>query len=369
MKRVLFYADTYYQSMICVNLAKSSYSNCDNYLILSDMSVGMDVLSQRLGAEDIFTNVIFASIYRQKKNTVDSFKNIIFSNKYLKTILGDYDFTYEFDSFLFCKFSLTTIAIIERLKRRNNDCSILRFEEGYSDYIFGTEFHNKTIKLFNIKNLYKIDFNYVVNETLYFNPSFVDTKKITWKVGSLPTINRHSEMDLYKRIYLKNIDLKEFDVSVIFFEESFFQDGKEMNDLEIVLRIAEIVGKDNLLVKLHPRTRINRFEKYGIRTNKTTGIPWECIQYCTRYDDQLLISICSGSLLYPGVLYGDFRNTALLYNCVPEKNIQNFLEYKKYITNYCSTYKENKLFVPKSMEQMCEKLKTFSNKKDMKQTI
>ena len=40
-------------------------------------------------------------------------------------------------------------------------------------------------------------------------------------------------------------------------------DGYNVNDVEIVEKIASIVGKEKLFVKTHPRNPENRFEKLG----------------------------------------------------------------------------------------------------------
>lgn len=53
--------------------------------------------------------------------------------------------------------------------------------------------------------------------------------------------------------------------------------GAGVNDVELIEALADKVGKQNMMVKIHPRNPVNRFEKLGYKTNHNTAIPWEVI--------------------------------------------------------------------------------------------
>ena len=84
---------------------------------------------------------------------------------------------------------------------------------------------------------------------------------------------------------------------VIFFEESYFADSIDVGDELIIKQIANKVGLDNFLLKIHPRNPVNRFESVGIHVNKDTSIPWEIIALNKDLNDKILITIASGSAL------------------------------------------------------------------------
>lgn len=90
----------------------------------------------------------------------------------------------------------------------------------------------------------------------------------------------------------------------IFFEESFTADSRTTNDLDVFLEIANIVGKDNIIVKRHPRNPINRFEKLGFKVMEQQNIPWEIILLNNDVSDKVLISFGSSTTLTPFLLYG-----------------------------------------------------------------
>ena len=80
-------------------------------------------------------------------------------------------------------------------------------------------------------------------------------------------------------------------------EEAFFDDKIPSNDLELVLRIAEIVGKDQMIIKLHPRNKVNRFQEYGFQTMQHTQVPWEITLMDEDITDKILFTISSIALI------------------------------------------------------------------------
>lgn len=98
----------------------------------------------------------------------------------------------------------------------------------------------------------------------------------------------------------------------IFFEESFAADFRTTNDLELFLEIANLVGKENIIVKRHPRNPINRFEQLGFKVMEQQNIPWEIMLLNNNISDKVLISVGSSATLTPFFLYGMRPKTFLL---------------------------------------------------------
>ena len=86
-----------------------------------------------------------------------------------------------------------------------------------------------------------------------------------------------------------------YDKKIVFFEESYYADGNDIGDVEIVNYIASVVGKENIFIKIHPRNPINRFAELGYKTNRNTVIPWEITAMNEDFSDKTLITIASGS--------------------------------------------------------------------------
>ena len=94
-----------------------------------------------------------------------------------------------------------------------------------------------------------------------------------------------------------------YDEKYIFFEDGA-RDWNDSTDVDLMQKIAEIVGKDNIIVKTHPRNPENRFAKLGFKTNTNTSVPWEVIASNIDIENKVLITMFSQSVITPDVLMG-----------------------------------------------------------------
>lgn len=106
-----------------------------------------------------------------------------------------------------------------------------------------------------------------------------------------------------------------YDKKYVFMEESFFADGFKVNDVEVVQQIAKVVGKENIMVKIHPRNPVNRFKELGYKTNENTHIPWEVIVLNQDMSDKILLTFASTAVLNPFRLFGQNTKVYSLYKC------------------------------------------------------
>ncbi len=62
---------------------------------------------------------------------------------------------------------------------------------------------------------------------------------------------------------------------LIFFEAPFWGEGALTNEADLFLTVAEIVGKEDLIVLRHPQSPVDRFTPLGYRAADPAGLPWE----------------------------------------------------------------------------------------------
>ena len=121
-------------------------------------------------------------------------------------------------------------------------------------------------------------------------------------------------------------DSSEYDRKYIFMEESFVADGYEINDVEIVEKISDLIGKDNIIVKIHPRNPENRFEKLGYKTNHNISIPWEVIAMnLSENDEKILVTISSACILNPLMIFNKRIKAYALLKCVDQYELNRTL--------------------------------------------
>ncbi|MFI3164485.1 MAG: hypothetical protein R3Y65_08625 [Bacillota bacterium] len=319
MCNILFVVRTPYQLIVATKIVMQFHNNDSIDLIIGNSIAEVDVLVQKVKDTKIFHNVSMMDMkgfradrnywkVQVKQNCAQRFLNtkpslisdIIFNN-YNKVYIANID---EISNIICCQ------ALLESNGRQAELCL---YEDGFSTYsnFYGEYFNkneNKIKNKFNLKrNIIQLSLKYSMPnylqkiKSLYvFRPNLLDWKP-KFKIVEIPKI---AIDDIEYKQALKDIFDYEnsediYDKEYIFFEESYFADGKEINDVDIVKKIADIVGKENLMVKIHPRNRVNRFKELGYKTNVNTYIPWEVIAQNIDLSNKTLITIASGAVIVP----------------------------------------------------------------------
>ena len=104
----------------------------------------------------------------------------------------------------------------------------------------------------------------------------------------------------------------------IFFNECFATDRLPSDDMEILDRIADKVGVDNITVKVHPRGKneevFYRMHGYSIFAEKT--IPWEVFVLSAEIENKILISVSSNTIINPSVIFNKNVNVIFLWKAM-----------------------------------------------------
>ena len=262
----------------------------------------------------------------------------------------------HYDVLLFSNISVFTKRLTTLLVRHNPTCKIELFEEGTISYT------QQFVEGDSIRTPYRrfIDRLGIVDRlsALYvFNPMFLSWKPRNGKIVSLPKLTNLSMsfVTMLNTIFGYDSCEDQYDKKVIFFEESHAMEGFDVPDIDMLEQMAQKIGRDNIMVKIHPRNPENRFAKLGYKTNVNTSIPWELIILNQPMDDKILVTISSGSVIYP-YLYFDIKTKSYsLLNCLSErpglmKGENGLLMQKMY-----ATYPEY-LIAPKTLEEFIETL-------------
>ena len=76
-----------------------------------------------------------------------------------------------------------------------------------------------------------------------------------------------------------------------------FEGGEPIGEYQLVEKIAELVGKDNILIKIHPRDLRSVYSDNGFKVDRNSNIPWEAIQLSGDFSDKVFLTATSGSVL------------------------------------------------------------------------
>ena len=170
---------------------------------------------------------------------------------------------------------------------------------------------------------------YLYNPELYMN-------------GKCDVTARQLEKDVLYEDWFQKIVFELFETEncpqekYIFFEQCFNDDGGVVNDIEIIDHIAEIVGKENMIIRLHPRTKIDRFSVFGYKVVQPTGALWEATLLKNDFEDKVFITIDSTAILSSYKILAKNQKTIILDKLIwgnykNKNNKKNSLYLKKMI--------------------------------------
>lgn len=360
-ERILFLVNTPYQLMVSINLRKTIYLDFDADIVITNNISNYENLAENVRRAHVFKTVItykIKDIYPDKNSVA-----------LVKRLFGDDDiFDKAYDYYLFANLDHGASGIYRMLRKNNKRIKAIMFEDGYATYsgwysdfltMFGSNpKHGNVYK----RPIYKTWFHRFVDNVfcniekiLVFNPEIM-TYAPAFEVQTMAPINTCDTelLALYNTIFQYDPSVDTYEEPVIFFEESYYADGYKTNDIEVVDKISNIVGKNNILIKIHPRNPVNRFQELGYKTNKNTTIPWEVIAMNLDLSDKILVSIASAAVIVPASIFGKEYTGILLMKLLED---DSFL--KKNITNLyeCICAGQKNVHVVISMEELYSYLK------------
>ena len=280
-KKIVFHCCTVYQLIVAIQVKCVFYSSYWSELIISKSTPNSNIIAKRLCG--VFDSVVVADNETLDWNAPKMMSWYYIKKRLPKLLESSIKENDVVDEYLFAGLGGFSNAIGQWLMHEHGCKNIAMFEEGASSYSRIYE-HAICMRRKNpsiIKNLYYKCFPHVLSvfkKFYFFDPNLClwDTQS---KVIEIPSLLETKS--IINPILNKVFSVKEcrdsYDRDVIFFEESYYNDGILTGDVELVENLAKIYGKDNIIVKVHPRNKENRFKKLGYTTNVDLTIPWEAI--------------------------------------------------------------------------------------------
>ena len=357
----LYSACTYYQLIVAIQMKLNLFPEAIADIVIHNHSSGYAEVAKRLSQTQVFRNVWIATTKGKtalrRQQGMDAILNsnfVVYKNCKI--------YSFDYDEYYFYNLTCFNIQLYYLLKRRNSNLICRRFEEGYASLMDFNISISRTAKLqIKLEKIHRNPRLKDINEMYVFEPDFAlfDDKHYAL---TIPKFEKNNEN--IKRILNYIFDYKEevYYQKYIFFEESYFSDNVEVDDINLVLKIIEVVGKEKLMVKLHPRTPFDRFSKLGVKTIGATGIPWEVIIMNQNFTDKIFLTIASGSVLSPRIIFGEKVPTFMLYNFTnglsPMLKNKNF---NKFIELFKSKYGTDGFYIPNNFDQFLDTLRKYDD--------
>lgn len=152
--------------------------------------------------------------------------------------------------------------------------------------------------------------------------------------------------------------IDEYQKRYIFFEECFSNDFNNNGDLPLISMITDTIGETNLMIKLHPRDKTNRFDKIGLTSNKTFTVPAEALITELEQKKCILITFSSGSVINYKFISKNNVPTVFLYKLMPDGFINMPDDRLEWFEKFIRKYGDS-IYVPKSIEELQTIIRQF----------
>lgn len=365
MSKKLIICNTTFQLFTAINLRINVFKEDDVDIILTDNSDFSNIylsLENRRIFNEVFT--VKTRKYYYKRNN-SRFKKITYLLKEVrraKEVLNrelNLDFKGKVYEELYFSNSNGFLNIIySYFKKVNSDLKLFEFEDGIGSYIDDKSIQRE--KVFSIKRMVQPKMKPLSGVYLY-DPR-LKTIDNGIPINKLPTIDKNNTFirEIYNSIYEYN-DRKAFEKEFILFEQAFLTDNVFIKDeLKLLNEVVEVIGEDNLTVKLHPRSKDNRFLRGNLEISEGST-PFEVICLNEDIDNKVLITINSGAAITPAILFGSKCKTILLYRLLSNDTVDmNSSKLNNFFINLQSKYKKN-IYIPNNKKELESILKYISN--------
>ena len=368
--KVIAICNTALQIISALNLKCKFFANDVFDVVISDHMNNSINIVNNANTYKVFDNAFYAETFelcRRKKVLFSSGIKGKYQRAFLREkLLSEIIDIEKYDIMLFNNFDEFNRLLYQVLYRKNKNLKAYIIEDGYSSYYAqGWEWENIYKQSNGIKyNIKKILFGEIELATNLSGQYVYDPDLVKWKAPfdriKMPKISLSDKPFITLLNQLFNYDIMEdsYDAPIIFFEESFRKEGYDIGDIEMVETIADIVGKNNIMIKRHPRNTDNVFAKLGYRVNMNTTIPWEVIiMNNPTLTEKILVTICSGAAATPYTMFGMQTNSVILLNLIKNRDKISYKFYDIYFDYMdCVVFKKNPevFYMPQTLDELKE---------------
>lgn len=310
----LFICNTYMQLIMAIHIKLTMFQTDIVDVWLSDSSKGAKEVSERLSCLSLFRVVRFVTwrseVMRQSKS--EKIQSLL-SYNFMPVKKLDIDI---YDEIIFYNPDIQILAIEDYYGKIGHKVVWSRYDEGILSY--NTDLvSGKTVVISRVvrKYIHRKDPFCKVSRYYCMFPNLKETH-LEWELITVPRIDE--DINRLRQILNHVFNyVPENLPPYIFFASSSDIDGKPFGETELVLKLAEYVGKDNLVVKVHPRDIRTVYQDANIKVMQNSLVPWEVMQLNLDVRRFHLLTVHSGSFISITAMMNDNQIKGdFLYRCI-----------------------------------------------------
>jgi len=360
-KNVLIVATTVYHIIVAIQISNTILKSNHIDIILGDETPNMETVTGRLKKAKVFDNVYFVKMdeYNKKYGIYEGYVPIQYALKKYIDIHKMFSVKRKYDILLVPFFHHFHMNLYSYLKRFiNTRIRVYLYDEGLAIYSGMGNIYKSLCEEYNTIKVYrKLHYGrmlYEINGIITFNPDLMQWGE-NYKKIKIPPLDRSNNKlrKLLNFIFAYNGESENAsNKKIIFFEEAKSSDGIVINDISIVNHIAKIVGKENILIKLHPRSKTDRFNRIGYETNSNKLIPWEVLYMNHDFSNTLFISTASSSIVHPVILFGEKIKAVFIFKLVHAVLPAELQSHQRFIENVIENKYKECFLIPNSFDEL-----------------
>lgn len=285
--KTLFFCNTNYQLIVAMQIVISLKKEAS--IIVSNSIKNWKEIISNLKETGLFEQVVYFDV-KAKDNSFKLIRQCVYG------YVPDEIKNCIFDEFVGFNFDIPSHMVFAFFYKKNRNIVVRKMEEGLMSLNTSeTSCRVIDVSVWIRHALHKKNLRSSISGIYCFSP-----KANTSDIPSIqiPLINKESKIkDYLNKVFCANRKF-EYQEKYIFLSCIYdIEGGEAIGEFELAKAIANKVGKNNLLIKVHPRDDKEKYISSGLKVDENSSVPFEVIQINNDFSDKILITTLSGSIL------------------------------------------------------------------------
>lgn len=365
MRKILIAVNTYYQLIMAMQMKQKLFNNDYVSVLMSNHSNNSYNVFKRLRDSKYFDECVFVKskgilTNRNLKQKINEIFELSFGSKNIyEFYLNDLKNLY-YDEYISYNLEVDNYGIFSILSSYNKNLVYSSYEEGVLSY---NSFYYDSLKFKLIRIIRKIiGKSNIFDKYEKFYCMYPELFKGDLKAVEIPAISKQDEQ--LKNALCQIFDLKKNNsysgIDYIYFESVFETEDRGIGENEIFFDVINRIGKDKILVKKHPRSKVDIFEKMGLKVDLNSSVPFEVIHLVYDLSKCIFLTGVSSSVLGLNCFLEQPSKSILFYPITMYKKDKDLDKYISYVDSVMNSLNKSNKFnfirVVHSKKELLEEL-------------
>lgn len=297
--KILFTCNTFFQLITATRIATTIKKDDECSIVISHHSRNAEAIAKNVEKISIFKNVFYVDATSLEYNKDTS--KIDFLKLDLYEIFGkDLKVGKFYDEFITLNEGPMEHMIFAYLIKNNPKMEYNLYEESILSYTYEHNNYSdpRYKKLYAVRKIFNKKI--ITDSSKKFYCFMPKAYKGKLKAIQIPKISSEDNAfkETIKKIFFPDKELNPYPQKYIYFGTGIKLDtGVDIGEMDMLKDIANKVGHDNIILKIHPRDDVELYKKEGFTLDQNSSIPWEAIQLNGDFKDRVLLSSTSTAII------------------------------------------------------------------------